>query len=61
MDSTKVTAGEYLKKDTKLTIRVDMNDVLKAFKENGFYTTFDGKKIYKEDFKGVFFWILIER
>ncbi|MGN6195058.1 MAG: hypothetical protein ACTHOB_08970, partial [Ginsengibacter sp.] len=54
VDSEKVTAGEYLKKDTKLTIRVDMNDVLKAFKDKGFYTTFDGKKIYKGDFKGVF-------
>jgi hypothetical protein len=54
VDSTKVTAGEYLKKDTKLTIRVDFNDVLKAFKDKGFYTTFDRKKIYKDDFKGVF-------
>src|SRR6185312_9387212 len=54
VDSTKVTAGEYLKKDTKLTIRVDMNGVLKSFKDKGFYTTFDGKKIYKDDFKGVF-------
>ncbi|HEU5364369.1 MAG TPA: amylo-alpha-1,6-glucosidase [Hanamia sp.] len=54
VDSTNISAGEYLKKDTKLTIRVDMNDVLKSFKDKGFYTTFDGKKIYKEDFKGVF-------
>src|SRR6185312_14310280 len=54
VDSTKVTAGEYLKKDTKLTIRVDMNEVLRSFKDKGFYTTFDGKKIYKDDFKGVF-------
>jgi hypothetical protein len=54
VDSTNISAGKYLKKDTKLTIRVDMNDVLKSFKDKGFYTTFDGKKIYKEDFKGVF-------
>ncbi|MEO9145273.1 MAG: hypothetical protein ABI237_06910, partial [Ginsengibacter sp.] len=32
VDSTKVSQGEYLKKDTKLTLRVDMNDVLKSFK-----------------------------
>jgi hypothetical protein len=54
VDSTKVVAGKYLKKDVKLTLRVDMNDVLKAFKGKGFYTTYDGKKIYKDDFKGVF-------
>ncbi len=54
VDSTNVASGEYLKKDVKLTIRVDMSDVLKSFKDKGFYTTFDGKKIYKDDFKGVF-------
>ncbi|HEY5464893.1 MAG TPA: amylo-alpha-1,6-glucosidase [Hanamia sp.] len=54
VDSTKVSSGEYLKKDTRVTLRVDMNDVLKSFKNNGFYTTFDGEKIYKNDFKGVF-------
>ena len=53
-DSTKVSAAEYLQRDTKLTLRVDMNDVLKSFQENGFYVTYDGKKIYKDDFKGVF-------
>jgi hypothetical protein len=54
IDSTKVSPGEYLKKDTKLTVRVDMNEVLKSFKDKGSYITFDGKKIYKADFKGVF-------
>jgi len=54
VDSTKVPAGEYLKKDTRVTLRVDMKDVMKSFKDKGFYITFDGKKIYKDDFKGVF-------
>jgi hypothetical protein len=54
IDSTKISSNEYLKKDGKLTLRVNMADVLKSFKEKGFYTTFDGKKIYKDDFKGVF-------
>jgi hypothetical protein len=54
VDSNKVSSNQYLKKDTKLTIRVDMNDVLKSFKDKGFFTTFDGKKIYKDDYKGVF-------
>ena len=54
IDSSKIETGEFLKKDVRLTIRVDMNDVLKSFKDKGFYVTFDGKKIYKNDFKGVF-------
>jgi hypothetical protein len=44
----------YLQPDTKLTIRVDMNAVLNAFKTQGYFTTFKGDKIYKEDFKGLY-------
>ena len=54
VDSTKILPGQFLQKYVKLTIRVDMSDVLKSFNDKGFYTTFDGKKIYKNDFKGVF-------
>lgn len=53
-DAAKVPSGVFLKPDTKFTIRLDMRDVLNAFKEKGFYTTYDGTKIYKADFKGVF-------
>ncbi|HEU4609193.1 MAG TPA: hypothetical protein VFS31_13845, partial [Chitinophagaceae bacterium] len=45
---------QYLAPDTKLTIRVDMRKVLNEFKIKGYYTSFNGKKIYKEDFKGVY-------
>lgn len=45
---------EYLTPGTKLTIRLDMREVLKQFTEHGYYTTFKGDKIYKEDFKGVY-------
>jgi Bacterial alpha-L-rhamnosidase 6 hairpin glycosidase domain len=44
----------YLKASTQFKIRLDMRSVLKAFKEKGFYTCFNGDKIYKNDFKGVF-------
>ena len=44
----------YLKQNSSITIKVDMNDVLNDFKSKGFYTTYDGKKIFREDFKGVF-------
>lgn len=53
-DGSTVEKGVFLKPDTKFTIRLDMRDVLAEFKEKGFYTTYDGTKIYKADFKGVF-------
>jgi len=44
----------YLKASTQFKIRLDMRPVLKAFKDQGYYTCFNGDKIYKNDFKGVF-------
>jgi len=46
--------GIFLQPDTKFTVRLDLKNVLEEFKETGYYTTFDGTKIYKTDFKGVF-------
>ncbi|HEY9364534.1 MAG TPA: hypothetical protein VIQ00_14805, partial [Chitinophagaceae bacterium] len=45
---------KYLPPDTKLRIRLDFRNVLKQFEQNGFYTCFNGTKIYKQDFKGVY-------
>ncbi|MES2775128.1 MAG: trehalase family glycosidase [Bacteroidota bacterium] len=47
-------AGSFLPPGTKLKIRVDMKAVLAGFASQGFYTTFNGDKIFKEDFKGLF-------
>ena len=47
-------AGIYLKPSSQFKIRVDMRDVLGAFKTKGYYTCFNGDKIYKDDFKGLF-------
>ncbi len=44
----------FLQPDTKLKIRLDLNHILNDFKTKGFYTTFKGDKIYKEDFKGLY-------
>ena len=44
----------YLSPNSSIKIRLNMQEVLKQFNEKGFYTTFKGDKIYKEDFKGVF-------
>ena len=53
-DQVKVPEDVYLQSGTKITIRLDMRDILSSFKENGFYHTYDGQRIYKADFKGVF-------
>ena len=46
--------SSFLPPNTKFKLRLDMRDVLAAFKSKGYYVTFKGDKIYKEDFKGVF-------
>ncbi|MEO8860930.1 MAG: hypothetical protein ABI358_05870 [Ginsengibacter sp.] len=53
-DTSKISANTFLQPDTKFTIRLDMRDILSAIKKDGYYTTFDGNKIYKEDFKAVY-------
>lgn len=47
-------SGKYLSPNSPLKIRLDLREVLQQFQQKGFYTTFNGDKIYKEDFKGVF-------
>lgn len=54
VEATKVSPNDYLQKDVKVKLRVDMTDVLNSFNQKGFYQTFDGKIIYKRDFHGVF-------
>ncbi|MCP2044864.1 trehalase family glycosidase [Pontibacter sp. HSC-36F09] len=44
----------FLPPNTPLTVRVDMREVLAAFEKNGFYTAYNGSKVYKDDFKGVY-------
>ena len=54
IDKRSVPDNTYLRPQTKLRIRVDMRDVLADFEKVGYYTTFDGNKIYKSDFKGLY-------
>ncbi|SMC00575.1 Glycogen debranching protein-like [Hymenobacter roseosalivarius DSM 11622] len=54
VDPGAVPANKYLPPNTPMKIRLDMRPVLAAFKKQGYYTTFKGEKIYKEDFKQVF-------
>lgn len=49
-----VADGVNLAPNTHWTIRLDMRNVLKAFKEKGFYTLYNGEKLDQADFKGVY-------
>lgn len=44
----------FLQPNTKLKIKLDMRDVMKQFEQQGYYTSFKGEKIFKQDYKGVF-------
>jgi hypothetical protein len=53
VDPRPAPANVYLAPNTQLKIRLDMRPVLDAFKKQGYYTTFKGDKLYKQDFKQV--------
>lgn len=46
--------NESLPQNTRWTIRLDMRPVIAAFRSQGFYTLFNGERLYKNDFKGVY-------
>jgi len=45
-DNTNVNDNTYLAPNTKFVISVDMSDVFNDFSKQGYYTTFNGNKIY---------------
>jgi len=46
--------GTKLPVNYEYTFKLDMNPVLKQFAEKGYYETFDGTRIAKDDFKAVY-------
>jgi hypothetical protein len=52
--SDEKTEPGYLYEPVDLLLKVDFSKVKKEFAENGFFITFDGKKITAEDFKGLY-------
>jgi hypothetical protein len=54
VDATPASADTYLAPNTPVRIRLDLRPVLAAFKQQGFYTTFKGEKLYQQDFKHVY-------
>lgn len=53
-DTTTIPPNAFLPPNTALTVKLDMSDALTAFEKDGYYTTYQGNKIFKEDFKGVY-------
>ncbi|BDD10469.1 hypothetical protein FUAX_29010 [Fulvitalea axinellae] len=43
-----------LKPNTPIVLKLDMRGVLESFEKKGYYETYDGRKIKKKDFKGVY-------
>lgn len=54
LDNSKVPEGVFLKEGTLLTIKVDCRAIVAEMNSKGFYTTFNGDKIFKDDFHGIY-------
>ncbi len=54
LKTTGKPSGKYLQPGTRMKIMLDMRHVFRAFDSTGYFTAFNGSKIYKEDFKGVY-------
>lgn len=54
IDQQTIPAKTYLRANTKLKIRLDMRPVFSQFEKYGYYTNFNGTKIYKSNFKNVY-------
>ncbi|MES2388301.1 MAG: glycogen debranching protein [Bacteroidota bacterium] len=53
-DTRTIPEGAGIKPGTRLTIKLDMRHVFSAFNADGYYTLYDGSKLLKDDFRGVF-------
>lgn len=49
-----VDDGSNLEKNTKWFVHLDMRKVFKDFMEKGYFTFFNGEKLYPEDLKGIY-------
>ena len=53
-DTTSFSADQFLQLNSTLHLKVDMRAVFEAFKKDGFYTLYNGDKLYQSDFKGLY-------
>jgi hypothetical protein len=53
-DTILILEGTFIKPDTRLRIRLDMRPVFEQFESKGYYETFNGQKLFRDDFKAVY-------
>ncbi|MBU3713693.1 MAG: glycogen debranching protein [Ferruginibacter sp.] len=53
-DTARLKTDQYLQVNSRLHIRVDMRHVFSDFKKQGYFTTYNGNKIFESDFKGLY-------
>ena len=54
VDQTPLPEDAFMAPNTTIRIKLDLRPVLTAFYRQGYYTTFNGETIRKEDFRGVY-------
>ena len=54
IDNAALPPDNFLMPQTTLRLRLDMREVLAAFRQQGYFTAYNGERIYRRDFKGVF-------
>lgn len=53
-DTTAVPQDSFLEPNTRFRILLDMRPVLEAFNRQGYYEAYNGERISREDFRGVY-------
>ena len=53
-DTAEIPENDFLEQNTRFRILLDMNPVLEAFEQQGYFQTHTGERIYKDNFKGVY-------
>ena len=51
---TPVPSGSFLEPNTRLRLRLDLRAMRRAFRTQGYFDTFNGQRIFQQEFKGVF-------
>ncbi len=54
LHTVKVADEVNLEPNTRWTLRLDMREVFSAFDKQGYYTLYNGEKLFRDDFKGVY-------
>lgn len=54
VDKSTLPAGTYMKPDSEFLVKLDLRHVFNDFRDKGYFQTYNGTRIYKDDFKAVY-------